>query len=338
MRTYYLDGLGSFEGIVARDAPEPTPGPTGIVVRVRAVALNRRDVAIVNGTYPLPSVPGVIPVSDGAGEVVAVGPEVTRFRVGDRVVGSYFAKWLDGRLNIGLIDQLGCTLDGMLTEYALLDQDWAALVPDHLTWAEAASLPCSGTTAWNSLTGGEPLLPGQTVLTLGTGAVSLAAVQFAKLMGATVISTTSSDAKGDRLRALGADHVVNYATTPDWGRAVRELTGGAGVDLVVETNGPKTIEQSMRAAGLYGQVVLLITGSASRPGIEISNAAYASSMATIRRVFVGSRAHLETMLAAVAAHGLRPVVDREFDYDDVHEAYRYFDKASGFGKVVVRVG
>ncbi|MFD8421549.1 NAD(P)-dependent alcohol dehydrogenase [Streptomyces sp. NPDC059466] len=339
MRTYHLETLGTIDGVVPRETARPVPGPGEILVRVRAVSLNKRDLLIMKGTYPLKARPDVIPVSDGAGEVVAVGGEVTRFAVGDRVAGTYFPKWLDGRITLDLLDQPGATLDGMLTEYARLDQAAAVPVPDHLTWEEAACLPCAGVTAWHSLTGGEPLAPGQTVLTLGTGAVSLFAVQFAKTLGARVVATTSSAARADRLRALGADHVVDYVRHPAWGSVVRELTGGRGADLVVETNGPDTVEQSMRAAALYGQIVLLITGNPRRSGIEISHAAYGSSLATIRRVFVGSRAHFESMNRALALHGTRPVVDRVFGFgtDEVREAFRHYESGAAFGKVVIRV-
>ncbi|MER5468605.1 NAD(P)-dependent alcohol dehydrogenase [Streptomyces sp. NPDC002685] len=338
MRAYHLETLGIVDGIVPRESARPEPGPREILVRVRAVSLNKRDLLILKGTYPLKAVPDVIPVSDGAGEVVALGAEVTRFAVGDRVAGTYFPNWLDGRITPAQFDQPGATLDGMLTEYACLSQEAAVRVPDHLTWEEAACLPCVGVTAWQSLTGGEPLAPGRTVLTLGTGALSLFVVQFAKTMGAQVIATTSSAVKADRLKALGADHVVNYAENPEWGLVVRELTGGRGADLVVETNGPDTIEQSMRATALYGQIVLLITGNPRKHGIEISNTAYAASLATIRRVFVGSRAHFESMNRALELHGTRPVVDRVFGFDEVREAFRYYESGVAFGKVVIRVG
>ncbi|MCX4914422.1 NAD(P)-dependent alcohol dehydrogenase [Streptomyces sp. NBC_01281] len=338
MRAYHLETPGTVDGIVPREQARPEPGPRDILVRVRAASLNKRDLLILRETYPLKAAPDVIPVSDGAGEVVAVGAEVTRFAVGDRVAGTYFPNWLDGRITPDRFDQPGATLDGMLTEYARLDQEAAVRVPDHLTWEEAACLPCAGVTAWHSLTGGEALAPGHTVLTLGTGALSLFVVRFAKMLGAEVVATTSSPAKADRLRALGADHVVDYAAHPEWGLKVRELTGGRGADLVVETNGPETIEQSVRAAALYAQIVLLITGSPRRPGIEISNAAYAGSLATIRRVFVGSRAHFESMNRALRLHGVRPVVDRVFGFDEVREAYRYYESGAAFGKVVVRVG
>ncbi|KAF5997573.1 NAD(P)-dependent alcohol dehydrogenase [Streptomyces sp. WAC00263] len=337
MRAYHLETPGTVDGIAPRETDRPEPGPRDILVRVRAVSLNKRDLLILNGTYPLKAVPDVIPLSDGAGEVVAVGAEVTRFAVGDRVASTYFPKWIDGRITPAQIDQPGATLPGMLTEYARLDENAAVRVPDHLGWEEAACLPCAGVTAWHALTGGEALAPGQSVLTLGTGALSLFVVQFAKTLGAEVIATTSGATKADRVKALGADHVVNYSENPEWGTAVRELTGGRGADLVVETNGPDTIEQSMRAAALYGQIVLLTTGNPRRPGIEISNAVYAASLATIRRVFVGSRAHFESMNRALTLHGTRPVVDRTFGFDEVHEAFRYYESGVAFGKVVIRV-
>jgi NADPH:quinone reductase-like Zn-dependent oxidoreductase len=332
MQAYHLAG----DRIALREQEVPTPGPHEILIEVKAVSLNRRDEAIRLGTYPLPAVHDVVPVSDGAGEVVAIGEAVTRFTVGDRVVGNYWPRWIDGPLTPALIDQLGCTVDGMLAEYAVLDEQTAAAVPEHLSWQEAATLPCAALTAWNSLVGGAPLQPGQTVLTLGTGAVSLFAVQFARLLGCQVISTTSNLANRPKLEALGADHVIDYRATPEWGQTVRELTGGRGVDLVVETHGPDTIEQSMRATSLHGQIVLLITGNTRGSGIEISNQAYASTMATIRRVFVGSRADLEAMNRAVSTHGLRPVVDRIFPFAEAKQAYDYFASNEAFGKVVIR--
>ncbi|GAA2210279.1 NAD(P)-dependent alcohol dehydrogenase [Nonomuraea monospora] len=331
MRTYRLER----PEIVLTQAPVPEPGPGEILVRVHAAALNKRDLLILDGAYSLPARPGVIPLSDGAGEVVAAGPGVTRFRAGDRVMGSYWPRWHDGRLRPELVDQPGCTLDGMLTEYALLDEQAAVAVPEHLGWAEAATLPCAALTAWTSLTAGGALLPGRTVVTLGTGGVSLFAVQFARLAGCRVIVTTSRTEHSDRLKALGADHVIDYTATPQWGGRVRELTGGRGADLVVDTAGPATIDQSVRAAGLYGEVVVLITRDAARDHLAISHEAYASSLATLRRVFVGNRTDLEDMCAAVAAAGLRPVIDRTFT--DVPDAYRHYREGSPFGKVVIEL-
>lgn len=335
MRAYHLDKIGGIDGIVLREREAAKPGPTEIVVRVHAASLNKRDSFILAGAYPLPARKGVVPLSDGAGEVVAVGDGVSRFKLGDRVTGCYFPRWRDGRLQRDLGDQLGCTLDGMLTEVAVLDEQWAIKVPDHLTWEEASTLTCAGLTAWSSLTGPDPVIAGETVLTLGTGGVSLFAIQFAKLFGCRVISLTSSDAKFDKLRALGADQVLNYVTTPEWGNAVRDLTGGEGVDRVVETFGPETIEQSMRASALHGQIILLITRSPNKASLEISGGAWASSLTTVRRIFVGSRASFEAMNRAIAAARLRPVIDRVFDFEDAPAAFRYFMQGKVFGKVVV---
>jgi NADPH:quinone reductase-like Zn-dependent oxidoreductase len=335
MQTYQLESLGDVAGIVLRDRQEPRPGPREIVVRVRAASINKRDAFILKGTYPLPAKPGVVPISDGAGKVVAAGERVSRFKIGDRVAGNYFARWKSGDLQPEVFDQLGCTLDGMLTELAVLDEEWAVRVPDHLSWEEAATLPCAGVTAWNSLVGPNPVVAGQTVLTLGSGGVSLFALQLAKAMGCLVIAATSNDEKLDRLRALGADAAINYAKNPEWGQAVRDLRGGRGVDLVVETIGPDTIEQSMRVIALHGQIMLLIARGTRKPGIEISPQAYAATMATIRRVFVGSRASFEAMNRAIAVARLRPVIDRVFPFSQAREALRYFMEGKLFGKVVI---
>jgi NADPH:quinone reductase-like Zn-dependent oxidoreductase len=227
-------------------------------------------------------------------------------------------------------------MNGMATEYAVLDEQWAVRIPDYLTWEEAACLSCAGVTAWCSIVGTGAARPGSTVLTLGTGDVSLFAIQFAKMMGCRVIATTSQDAKSEKLRELGADHVLNYVKTPQWGAAVRELTGGEGVDLVVETMGPETIEQSIIASARYSEIVLLIWKSASHPNLVIPGDAYGPKLTTIRRLFVGARVDLEAMIKAIAAHKLRPVVDRVFPFAAAREAYRYFNERSGFGKVVIR--
>jgi NADPH:quinone reductase-like Zn-dependent oxidoreductase len=335
MRTYQLQTPGDPSGIVETNREPPTPGRHDIIVRVRAASLNKRDLFILAGTYPLPARPGVVPVSDGAGDVVAVGDQVTRFRIGDRVAGNYFVRWRTGAIEPDLFDQLGCTVDGMLTELALLHEDWAVKVPDHLTWEEAATLPCAAVTAWNSLVGPVPIIAGQTVLTLGTGGVSLFALQFARAAGARVIVTTSSAAKAARLRELGADAVINYAENPEWGKAVRDANGGRGVDLVVETMGPETIEQSMRAVGLHGQIMLLIARETHKPDIQISAQAYAGTMATIRRVFVGNRASFEAMTRLIAQARIRPIIDRVFPFSQVHDAYRYYLRGTAFGKVVI---
>ena len=330
MRSYRLEGA---ERLMMRDEPQPQPKPHEIVVRVRATSLNRRDTMILTGTYPLTPRQGVVPLSDGAGDVIAIGDAVTRFAIGDRVTGSYFARWIDGRINAGLIDQLGCTLDGMLAEYAVLDEQWAVRLPDHLDWHEAATLTCAGVTAWNAVTGAGIPKPGQWVLVIGSGGVSLFALQFAKLLGCRVVAVTSRGEKADRLRALGADLVISSSDTPEWGATVRDQTGG--IDLVVETGGPATFAQSLIASTLYGHIVLLTLQDAKGRSIEMPAAVYQRSLATISRLFVGSRTNLEAMLRAISTHRLKPVVDKVFPFAQAAEAYRYFQQGDVFGKVVI---
>lgn len=333
MHGYRLEEFGGIDKLAAREEAMPRPGPRQILVRVRATSLNRRDTMILNGTYPLAPRPGIVPLSDGAGEVVAVGNGVTRFAVGGRVTGSYFSRWIDGRLHPGIIDQLGCTLDGMLTEYAVLDEQWAVRLPDHLSWQEAATFTCAGLTAWSALTGAEIPKPGQWVLTIGSGSVALFALQFAKLMGCRVAAVTSRGEKAERLRALGAELVIAAAETPEWGMKVREATGG--IDLIVETGGPATFAQSLIASSLYGRIVLLTVQDAKGNSIEIAGAVYQRSLVTIGRVFVGNRSGLEAMLAAVGTHRLKPVIDKVFPFAEAREAYRYFEQGDVFGKVVI---
>ncbi|MDX8526252.1 NAD(P)-dependent alcohol dehydrogenase [Mesorhizobium sp. MSK_1335] len=334
MLCYRLDEQGNgINALAMREEAVPQPGPGQILIQIRATSLNRRDTMILNGAYPLTPRTGIVPLSDGAGEVVAVGEGVTRFAVGERVTGSYFARWVDGRMHPGVVDQLGCTLDGMLSEYALLDEQWAVRLPDHLSWQEAATFTCAGLTAWSALLGAEIPKPGQWVLVIGSGGVALFALQFAKLMGCRAAAVTSRVEKADRLRALGADLVIAAAETPEWGLKLREATGG--IDLVFETGGPATFPQSLIASTLYGRIVLLTVQDHNGKSVEIPGAVYQRSLVTIGRLFVGSRNGLEAMLAAVAAHRLKPVIDKAFPFAEAREAYRYFQQGDVFGKVVI---
>ena len=335
MRTYRLPGQGSLDGITLHTEDMPTPGPTQLLVKTGAASINRRDLLITTGRYPLPARADVIPLSDGAGEVVGAGEAVRRFSVGDRITASYWPRWISGPLRAEVIDQLGCTSDGWLAEYVLIDEAAAARIPDHLSYAEAAALPCAGVTAWNALTRPGTLTAGQTVLVLGTGDVSVFAAQLAKVMGCRVIATTSSAAKAERLREIGVDEVVDYAATPEWSKEVRALTGGAGVDLVVETQGPATFGQSLRAASAYAQICLLWVVSAQPEAITITEDDLSGSLATIRREFVGNRTDLEALCRAVATQEIRPVIDRVFSFDDAVAAYRSYRDEGSFGKVVI---
>jgi NADPH:quinone reductase-like Zn-dependent oxidoreductase len=253
MRAYHLERLGSLAGLVAVEQEIPSPGAGDVLVRVRASSLNFRDLLIINGVYPIPVPPGRVPLSDAAGEIMAVGAGVARFKVGDRVINSFFPNWFGGSFN-QMPDQYVANRDGWLTEYKVVSAEALVSMPEHLTFDEAATLPCAAVTAWSALAGTGS---GDIVLTEGTGGVSLFAVQLAKAMGARVIATTSSPEKARRLTELGADHVIDYRALPEWGDQVRALTGGRGVDRVVEVGGPDTLVQSIKAVAYGGQVSMV---------------------------------------------------------------------------------
>lgn len=336
MRSYHAHLGAGLDGLVMREHEIPEPGPRQVLLRVRASSLNYRELMIlIKGSYPLPVKPDGIPVSDGAGEVVAVGEGVTRARVGDRVAGAVFAYWTDGPFAWETAAQIGGLLDGMLTEYAILPEEGVVHIPDHLTFEEAAALPCAGVTAWNALTGGRTLQAGDTVLTLGSGGVSLFALQFAKLFGARVIATTSSEEKAERLKALGADAVINYRTTPDWHVAVRELTDGRGADQVVEVGGAGTIGQSIKSTRFEGEIALTGSLATDSPAdIDVRSAAWAG-VVTLRSVAIGSRTQFLAMNRAIAVNTLRPVIARVFPFAEAKAAYRYYHGAQPFGKVII---
>jgi NADPH:quinone reductase-like Zn-dependent oxidoreductase len=313
--------------------PTPTPKRGEAAIRVRACSLNYRDLLIAAGKYAARSDPHLVPLSDGAGEVVAVGEGVTRLAVGDRVVGVFFQNWLAGAISsdaTGLA--LGGSADGMLAEYVVLPEHGVARFPDHLSFVEAACLPCAAVTAWNAVVETAQIRAGQTVLLLGAGGVSIFALQFAKLHGARVIVTSSSDEKLARLRELGADAVINYRTTPDWDDAVAELTDGRGVDLVVEVGGPGTLQRSIKAVRTGGTIALIgvLTGQGAidpRPLI--------GKAVRLQGVFVGSADMLKAMFRAMAQGAVHPVVDRVFAFDEAPRAYEHLASGAHFGKVAI---
>jgi len=336
MRSFHMTQGAGLDGMTFRDHDVPAPRAREALVRVRAVSLNNRELSIaVRGVYPLPVKRDVVAVSDGAGEVVAVGPHVTRVAVGDRVVASIFPQWLDGPFGADRAAQLGGSLDGMLTEYAVLSEDALLPVPQHLGFEEAATLPCAAVTAWNALTGGARLHAGQDVLTLGSGGVSLFAIQLAKLAGARVVATTSSTEKAERLRALGADHVIDYGATPEWDREVRRWTRDRGVDHVVEVGGTATLERSLRSVAMGGEVALV--GSLAGPQALVDANTIFLSGACVRAVAVGSRAQFAQLLRAVETSGLRPLIDRVFELEETRDAFEHYAAGRAFGKVVIRV-
>ncbi|MFC4908513.1 zinc-dependent alcohol dehydrogenase family protein [Actinomadura gamaensis] len=334
MKSYHLDASRGFEGLTIREHDEPEPGRRQVVVRVRANSLGFRDLMIMKNRYVLPLRPGVVPGCEGVGEVVAVGADVTQVKPGDRVAATVFPQWLDGPFRRDRAAQLGTAIDGMLTEYALLDEDGVVPIPAHLSFEEAAAFPLAAVTAWNALTCGSPLRPGATVLTLGSGAVSLFALRFAKLAGARVIVTTSSEAKAERLRALGADEVIDYRENPAWDEAVRALTDGAGVDRVVDAAGP--LETSLKSVAVTGDVAFVGYWLSGEVGARpVDPALLFMAGASLHRIATGSRAHFLEMNRAVAAHRVRPVIDRVFPFEDVPDALRYGEAGGGFGKIII---
>jgi NADPH:quinone reductase-like Zn-dependent oxidoreductase len=338
MRAYRIDSFGTVDGIVLASCDDPRPGTREILVRVRATSLNYRDLMVLKGGGRGPTKLGVVPLSDGAGEIAAVGDGVTRFTVGDRVIGCFHPSWFGGPIKADyLTDRLGANLDGMLAEYAVLGEEAAVTMPSHLSFEEAATLPCAAVTAWVALTGHRRVMAGDTVLTQGSGGVSIFALQFARLLGAQVISTTSSAAKAERLKAFGAAAVVNYIETPDWHEEVGRFTGGKGADCIVEIGGPGTLTNSIKSLAIGGHISL-IGSSLSRSGVMLDPLLLGGRGMSLGSISVGSRADFEAMNRAIALHKLRPVIDRVFPFEEAPEAYRHFESRAHFGKVVISHG
>ncbi|MEV5837099.1 NAD(P)-dependent alcohol dehydrogenase [Nocardia sp. NPDC052112] len=331
---YHLDPLPGLAGLTVRDQELPQPGPNQVVIRVRAASLNRRDLMLMNGSYPLPATPDIIPLSDGVGEVIAVGDEVTRTSLGDRVTASYFVHYINGPQRLAHVaEQYGANYNGMLATYAVIEEDSVVHVPEHLTDVEAATLTCAGVVAWAALTTPVPVSADQTILTVGTGTVALFAVQHAKMLGARVISITSGPDKAERLHKLGADETIDRNVTFDWDQRVLELTGGHGVEHVVEAVGLPTLSKSVRSAG-YNAMITMIGAVQLPPGQPFENP-FVGPYLAIRRIAVGSRDDFEAMNRTITAHRMRPVIDRMFPLDQAEEAYRYFRDDNPFGKVVI---
>jgi NADPH:quinone reductase-like Zn-dependent oxidoreductase len=315
------------------DMPSPRPGQ--IVLRVLAASLNYRDLAILSGSY-LPDLPlPYVPASDACGEVIAVGEGVERFRVGDRVAPVYIQGWHDGPLTPEQRSKctLGGPLAGVLQQYIVVPEQDAVHVPASLTAEEASTLPIAALTAWSALSDGQ-IEAGDTVLVQGSGGVALFALQFAKAAGATVIATSSSAQKLERLRALGADHVINYRTHPDWAGAVKEVTDGRGADIVVETGG-STLPQSLSATAFGGHVAVVgfVAGYQATIGVR----QLIGPMLRVQGVVVGSRTRFEDMIRSICKHGIQPVIDSVFAFEDARFAFERLESGSHFGKIVVRL-
>jgi alcohol dehydrogenase len=334
MRVYRFDEL-SLDDLRLREEADPRPQRGEILIRVRAVSLNYRDIAMVTGRYPRPHYKGLMPASDAAGDVVEVGEGVRAFRAGDRVIGAFHPRWFGGEPPPTVLgDTYGAESDGWLAQFKVVSQEAVVLAPPGLSYEEASTLPCAGLTAWTALSGATPIRAGHRVLVQGSGGVSIFALQLARAVGATVIATTSSQDKTQRLKALGAGEVVNYRDEPEWGRRVRALTGGRGVDRVVEVGGPGTIAQSLRAVAPGGEIASIGFLSTDNPGIDFF--ALKASGATFRNIAVGDRAGLLELVRAVAMTGLRPVIDSVFEFEDAKEAFARLESGRHFGKVVIR--
>ncbi len=338
MRVYQLPRAGRIEDLTLTTADRPTAAHGQAVVRLAAASLNYRDLMIVENRYGRTARPGLVPLSDGAGEVVEVGPGVTRVKAGDRVAGTFHQGWAGGEISDDMAGTaLGGDLDGVLAEYRAFDEGGLVRLPDGLSYEQGATLPCAAVTAWNALVcGPRPVRPGDVVLTLGTGGVSVFAIQFAAAAGARVIATSSSDEKLDRARAQGATDTVNYRSTPEWDKEVQRLTGGRGVDHVVEVGGPGTLPRSLRSVRRGGEVSVI--GLLSGGGGEINPLVLIPRAAVMRGIYVGSREMFEAMNRAITAARIKPVVDRTFAFDQAADAYRHLASGSHFGKVVVHVG
>jgi len=335
MKAYRIDRFGSVDGIVQRSSDDPRPGLREVLVRVRASSLNYRDLMVLKGGGRGPTKLGVIPLSDGAGEVIAIGEGVTRAKIGDRVAGCFHPRWFGGPIKPEyLTDRLGANLDGMLAEYAVLSEEALVQVPTHLSFEEAATLPCAAVTAWVALTGHRQVTAGDTVLIQGSGGVSVFALQFARLLGARAIATTSTAAKAERLKVLGASEVINYTETPDWDSKARELTDGRGVDCVVEIGGPGTIAMSLSALAVGGHISM-IGASLTPSGTGLDPLLLTGRGTTLGSISVGSRTDFEAMNRAIAMHSVRPVIDQTFPFAEAKEAYRHFEGRGHFGKVVI---
>jgi NADPH:quinone reductase-like Zn-dependent oxidoreductase len=332
MKAFEIQNNFGLDALNLIERPDPSPGYGQVLIKLRVVSLNYRDLMVVKGLYnpniPLP----LIPFSDGVGEVVAVGKGVTRVKVGDRVAGIFFQKWLSGKLTEEKTrSALGGAIDGLLAEYAVLHEDGVVCVPEHLTDVEAATLPCAAVTAWNALAGN--VKAGDTVLIQGTGGVSLFALQFAQVLGAKVIATSSSDEKLERLQSLGVTETINYKKTPDWGKKAYEITGG--VDHVVEVGGAGTLNESLKAVAHGGQISLIgvLTGGKG----EISTGAILMKNVRVQGIYVGSREMFEDMNKAIALHKIRPICDRVFPLESVRSALEYMESGEHFGKICIQL-
>jgi NADPH:quinone reductase-like Zn-dependent oxidoreductase len=333
-KAFRTTGGPSIDDLTFDDVEVLPPGPGQVSVAIKAVSLNFRDLAVVTGRYPRRVTGPTVIASDGCGEVASVGEGVTAFKPGDRVAGSFFQNWITGPFvrEYGS-SALGGAIDGVLTQQRVFDQEGLVRVPEHLSYEEGATLPCAGLTAWNALVPTAHVEAGDTVLLLGTGGVSIFGLQFAKLHGARVIITSSSDEKLERARALGADETINYKKNPEWEKEVLRLTSGNGVDMVLEVGGAETFPRSISSVRASGQIVVI--GVLSGVAGTVPLGLIGLQTLSVRGVYVGSVAMFEDMNRAITLHKLRPVIDKVFSFEETRDALRYLQSARHFGKVVI---
>jgi NADPH:quinone reductase-like Zn-dependent oxidoreductase len=337
MRAYQLPkGGAGVDALGKVECPDPKPAHRQILVKVKACSLNFRDLAIARGSYRMPVRDNIIPLSDGAGEVAEIGPGVTKFKVGDRVAGNFFQRWSGGEPAADVHKSaLGGGIDGMLAEYAVLEEDGTVKIPPHLSLEEGATLPCAAVTVWNAMMEHAKLKAGDTLLLQGTGGVSIFGLQFAHAMGIRAIITSSSDEKLKRAKALGASLGVNYKTTPDWEKAAMEFTGGVGVDHVVEVGGAATLTRSFGAIRVGGKVTLI--GGLSGGATELNPGLIFGRRANVQGISVGSTQMFEAMNRAIEFNAIKPVIDKVFAFNDAQAAYRHMAAGAHFGKIVIAV-
>ena len=334
MKVWEIQSKAGLDALTLTERPEPQPKPGQVLLKMRAASLNYRDLITVKGAYdPKQQLP-LVPLSDGVGEVVAVGEGVTRVQMGDRVAGIFMQKWVAGEFSAEKSKSaLGGAIDGVLAEYVTLHEDGVTHVPEHLSDVEAAALPCAAVTAWHALITAGKLKAGDTILMQGTGGVSIFALQFANMVGARVIATSSSDEKLERVRQLGAAEGVNYKTTPNWDEQVWKFTGGVGVDHVVEVGGAGTLNKSLRAVRMGGRISLIgvLTGGAG----EVNTASILRKNIQVQGIYVGSREMFEAMNRAIALHAMKPVIDQVFPFESAREALAHMESGAHFGKICI---